>query len=160
MLGTANTIESTWLPYQWMFRIQRSAKRVEKVKVMKRRINANTQLLDKILKFLLHGLERSGGEISSPGKESPNFFSQIAFQPNRKRKTLLISRTPGIGRDRALIFSGGHFLRVFTARWLGLDAACGRYFLLGTASLSALGYEHNLSEPVIRLWDDTRHVVS
>ena len=31
-------------------------------------------------------------------------------------------------------------------------------FLLSTASLSALGYEHDYSEPVIRLWDDTRHV--
>ena len=36
----------------------------------------------------------------------------------------------------------------------------GRYFLLGTASLSALGYEHNRFQPVIRLWDDTRHVGS
>jgi hypothetical protein len=26
--------------------------------------------------------------------------------------------------------------------------------------VSALGYEHNLAEPVIRLWDDTRHVES
>jgi hypothetical protein len=24
--------------------------------------------------------------------------------------------------------------------------------------LSALSYEHNSSEPVIRLWDDSRHV--
>jgi probable phosphoglycerate mutase len=59
-----------------------------------------------------------------------------------------------------LLFSSGHFLRVFAARWLGLDAAFGRYFLLSTASLSALSYEHNLSAPVIRLWDDTRHVGS
>ena len=79
-----------------------------KLKVMKRRINAITQLLDKILRFLLHGLERSGGEISPADEESANFFSQIAFQPNRKRKTLLISRTPddhrtsSIWHDRAL----------------------------------------------------------
>jgi len=30
--------------------------------------------------------------------------------------------------------------------------------MLSTASLSALGYEHNRSRPVIRLWNETRHV--
>jgi probable phosphoglycerate mutase len=30
--------------------------------------------------------------------------------------------------------------------------------MLSTASLSALGYEHDRLQPVIRLWDDTRHV--
>jgi hypothetical protein len=29
---------------------------------------------------------------------------------------------------------------------------------LDTASVSILGYEHNLSEPAIRLWNDARHV--
>ena len=58
-----------------------------------------------------------------------------------------------------LLFSSGHFLRVLAARWLGLEPGAGRCFLLSTASLGMLAYEHNnLTEPVIRLWNDTRHV--
>ena len=57
-----------------------------------------------------------------------------------------------------LLFSSGHFLRVLAARWLGLEPAAGRFFLLSTASLSALSFEHNVSQPAIRLWDDSRHV--
>jgi probable phosphoglycerate mutase len=61
--------------------------------------------------------------------------------------------------DNALLFSSGHFLRVFAARWLGLDPRAGTHLLLSTASLSELAYEHNnLAEPVIRLWNDNRHV--
>jgi broad specificity phosphatase PhoE len=53
------------------------------------------------------------------------------------------------------MFSSGHFLRVFAARWLGLQPAAGRYWLLTPASLSALGYEHHAGEAVIRVWNET-----
>jgi probable phosphoglycerate mutase len=52
-----------------------------------------------------------------------------------------------------LLFSSGHFLRVLAARWLGLDAGSGQRFVLGTTALCALGYEHDRSESVIRLWN-------
>jgi broad specificity phosphatase PhoE len=73
------------------------------------------------------------------------------------RADRVIARVRAIKAD-VLVFSSGHILRVLAARWLGLDAAGGRYLLLSTASLSALGYEHHQAEPAIRLWNETRHV--
>ena len=84
-----------------------------------------------------------------PGGESPE---QVGARADR-----VVSRVHAVRGD-VLLFSSGHFLRVFAARWLGLEPGAGRYFLLSTASLSALGYEHNLSEPAIRLWNETHHV--
>ena len=84
-----------------------------------------------------------------PGGESPD---QVGA-----RADCVLSRVRAVRAD-VLLFSSGHFLRVLAARWLGLEPSAGRYLLLSTASLSALGYEHNLSQPVIRLWNDTRHV--
>lgn len=54
----------------------------------------------------------------------------------------------------ALLFSSGHFLRVLAVRWLGLEAGAGRFFLLGTGTLSILSYEHDLHSPVIHLWNE------
>jgi probable phosphoglycerate mutase len=74
------------------------------------------------------------------------------------RADLVIGRIRAIDGD-VLVFSSGHFIRVLAARWLGLGAgSAGKYFLLNTASLSAFGYEHNLSQPVIRLWNDDHHL--
>jgi len=85
-----------------------------------------------------------------PGGESP---SDVARRADR-----VVGRVRSIPGD-VLIFSSGHFLRMLGARWLGLTPMGGRYLLLSTASVSALSYEHNLTKPAIRLWNDTRHVV-
>jgi probable phosphoglycerate mutase len=86
-----------------------------------------------------------------PGGESP---SQVGARADR-----VVRRIRALEGD-VLVFSSGHFLRVLAARWLALEPAAGRFLLLSTASVSALSYEHNLSEPVIRLWNDTRHVAT
>jgi probable phosphoglycerate mutase len=84
-----------------------------------------------------------------PGGESTD---EIGARADR-----VVARVRSIN-ENVLLFSSGHFLRVLAARWLGLDAAGGGSFVLETASLSILGYEHHLSEPAIRLWNDVRHI--
>jgi probable phosphoglycerate mutase len=85
-----------------------------------------------------------------PGGETPQQVSSRADQ--------VVGRIRAIQGD-VLVFTSGHFMRVLAARWLGLEpTANSRYFMLSTASLSALGYENDLSRPVIRFWNDTRHL--
>ncbi|MFO1060063.1 MAG: histidine phosphatase family protein [Dongiaceae bacterium] len=84
-----------------------------------------------------------------PGGESP---AEVAARADR-----VIARVRAAGGD-VLLFSSGHILRVLAARWLGLGPDGGRLLMLGTASLSTLGYEHNLEQPAVRLWNDTTHV--
>lgn len=84
-----------------------------------------------------------------PGGESPD---QVGARADR-----VVSRVRAVHGD-VLLFSSGHFLRVFAARWLGLEPGAGRHFLLLTASLSALGYDGSLPQPAVRLWNDTGHV--
>ena len=52
-----------------------------------------------------------------------------------------------------LVFSSAHFLRVLAARWVGSPPEDGAHFVLDTASISILGYEHDLTEPVVRRWN-------
>src|SRR5262245_4704856 len=85
-----------------------------------------------------------------PGGESPHDVSERADRIVRR-----IRAVPG----NVLMFTSGHFLRVIAVRWLGLEVTVNcKFFMLSTASLSALGYEHDVSRPVIRLWNETRHV--
>jgi probable phosphoglycerate mutase len=84
-----------------------------------------------------------------PGGES---VEEIGARADR-----VVARVRSIN-ESVLLFSSGHFLRVLAARWLGLGAASGASFVLETASVSILGYEHDLSEPVIRLWNDAKRL--
>ncbi len=84
-----------------------------------------------------------------PGGEMPN---DVAARADR-----VIAKVRAVGGD-VLAFGSGHILRVLTARWLGLPPSGARHFVLDTTSLGTLGYEHDRSEPAIRLWNDTSHL--
>ena len=55
--------------------------------------------------------------------------------------------------DNVLLCAHRDLLRILAVRWLGLPPVEGRGFLLAPASLSALGYDHDVSEPAIRAWN-------
>ena len=84
-----------------------------------------------------------------PGGETAE---QVGLRADR-----VIARLRAV-EGNVLVFSHSHLLRILAARWLGLGAADARLFVLSTASLSVLGYEHSRDEPAIRLWNDVRHV--
>jgi len=79
---------------------------------------------------------------ASPGGETAE---SVAARLDR-----LVARVRAVDGD-VLVFSHGHALRALAARWLGEPVAAGAWFLLGTATLSQLGYERDT--PVIARWN-------
>jgi broad specificity phosphatase PhoE len=93
-------------------------------------------------------LFRDGG----PRGESP---AQVSERADR-----LIAWVRTLG-DNIALFSHGQFGRALAARWIGLGVGQAQHFLLHTASLSILGYEHNLAEEAaIVLWNATSNDIS
>ena len=85
-----------------------------------------------------------------PGGESPQ---QVAERADR-----VVDRLRAVSGN-VLIFSSGHFLRMLAGRWIGMEPYEAKSLMLSTASLSVLGYEHNLEQPAIQLWNDTSHLL-
>jgi probable phosphoglycerate mutase len=86
-----------------------------------------------------------------PGGESPD---QVAARADR-----VVDRIRAV-EGNVLIFSSSHFLRMLAVRWCQVEPTLNaRSFMLDTASVSALGYEKSRSRPVIRLWNDTHHLL-
>lgn len=94
--------------------------------------------------------ERPSWQLFKDGAPGGESVTDVGARADR-----VIARLRQLDGD-VLVFSSAHFSRVLAVRWLGLDVSFGRYFVLGTATLSVLGYDHNLNEPVIRLWNDER----
>jgi len=85
-----------------------------------------------------------------PGGESVNDVTTRADRILQKIREV---------NGNVLVFSSGHFIRVFAVRWLGLEVSGNcRYFKLSTASVSVVGYGKSISDPAIWLWNDAHHV--
>lgn len=84
-----------------------------------------------------------------PGGETPAQVASRADDVARRVRAI---------QGNVLIFSSGHILRMLSLRWLGLDVLAGKFFALDAASVSVLGADHGGAQPVIQLWNDTRHL--
>jgi broad specificity phosphatase PhoE len=97
--------------------------------------------------------ERPDWELFRDGCPGGESLAEAAARADR-----VVSRVRAVPGD-VVLFSSGHFIRVLATRWIGLEVTVNaKRFMLSTASLSAVGYENELSRPVIRLWNDTHHV--
>ncbi|MEV0481614.1 histidine phosphatase family protein [Streptomyces sp. NPDC050508] len=83
------------------------------------------------------------GPAGHPG-ESPDRISARADQVLKRVDAAL-------GDGDVILVAHAHFLRVLTARRLGLTAADGRLFQLATGTVSRLSTEHD--RPVIAEWN-------
>lgn len=91
--------------------------------------------------------KRPGWQLSRDGCPDGEAAADVGIRADRIIAELRQVNAP------VLIFSSSHFLRVLGARWLGLPPEDGSRFILDTTSISVLGYEHDLTEPVIRRWN-------
>jgi probable phosphoglycerate mutase len=72
---------------------------------------------------------------------------QVAARADRVVERAL-SLPPG---TNALMITHGHMSRVIAARWLRQPPTAGRLFIIGTATISVLGWEHG--EPAVQCWN-------
>lgn len=86
------------------------------------------------------------GPEGHPG-ETP---AEVGARADRVLAEVAREAGPDAGQDIALV-AHSHFLRVLTARYLGLGPAEGTLFQLATGAVSRLGTEHG--RPVITAWN-------
>lgn len=88
--------------------------------------------------------ERPGWKLFEHGCPGGETLEHVAMRADR-----LIGLLRKLDGD-ALLFAHRDILRIITARWAELPAIEARRLYLNTASIGILGYDHDLSEPLIR----------
>lgn len=94
-------------------------------------------------------VERPGWRLFEDGCPDGETREQVAARADR-----VIARIQAV-KSAVLVFAHRDILRMLIARWLALPAIEARRFDLATTSISILGYDHGLDEPVLRLLNRT-----
>lgn len=94
--------------------------------------------------------ENPGYLIWDNGVPNGETLEQVAARADR-----IVQRARAVKRDdgapaNVLLVAHGHFLRILTARWLGLPGGEGRHFVLGTAKVCTLGWDKKT--PAVEQW--------
>lgn len=89
--------------------------------------------------------ERPSWNLFDVGCPSGETLADVAARADR-----VIARMRELDGD-VLLFAHRDILRILIARWIALPALEARRLHLATTSLSILGYDHNVDEPVIRM---------
>jgi broad specificity phosphatase PhoE len=90
--------------------------------------------------------DRPGWTIWVDGPRGGEAADDVAERVDR-----VIARVRAAEGD-VLVFAHGHVLRVVAARWIGQPPSEGRFFELGTATVSVLGWERET--PTIERWNE------
>ena len=89
-------------------------------------------------------VERPGWKLFEDGSPGGETLPEVATRADR-----VIALLRSLHGD-ALLFAHRDILRILAARWVELPAIEARRLYLNTASMGVLGYDHDMSEPIIR----------
>jgi probable phosphoglycerate mutase len=93
--------------------------------------------------------ERPGWQLFRDGCPGGETLTAVGARAER-----VIDRVRAHGGN-VLLVAHRDILRILAARWVGLSASEGCRLQLGPCSLSSLGYDRDLSKPVIQTWNRT-----
>jgi probable phosphoglycerate mutase len=94
--------------------------------------------------------ENPGYLIWDSGVPNGETLEQVAARADAIVDRVRAPLPDGTFAANVLLVAHGHFLRILSARWLGLAPDQGRHFVLGTAKVCTLGWDKRT--PAVEQW--------
>ncbi|GAB3269514.1 histidine phosphatase family protein [Arthrobacter pigmenti] len=89
--------------------------------------------------------DQPGWSIWTHGPRNGESAGQVAA-----RADAVIDRVRSSGHHNVMLVAHSHFLRLLTARWIGLEPAGGHHFIIGTGKVCTLGWDREI--PAVLAW--------